>query len=68
MSSILGNRKKRLENQTKTQIWEESSLCPETWTKNAGQEFHICTCSFHLLMWYPEDKNPGNTKFFPKFQ
>ncbi len=27
------------ENQTKTQVWEDSSLCPETLTDNAVQEF-----------------------------
>ncbi len=29
----------RVENQTKTWVWEDSSLCPETSTKNAVQEF-----------------------------
>ncbi len=34
----------RVENQTKTQVWEEdSSLCPETLAKNADQEFHLRT-------------------------
>ncbi len=28
-------------NQTKTQVWEDLSLCPETLTKNAIQEFHL---------------------------
>jgi len=32
----------RVENQTKTQVWEDfSRLCPETPTKNADQEFHL---------------------------
>ncbi len=31
----------RVENQTKTLVWEDSSLCPETSTKNAIQEFHL---------------------------
>ncbi len=30
-----------LENQTKTGVREDSSLCTETSTKNAGQEFHL---------------------------
>ncbi len=33
--------KMRVENQTKTRVWEDSSLCPETSTKNAVQEFHL---------------------------
>ncbi len=40
MNSILLNVKMMVENQTKTQVWEESSLCPETSNKNAIQEFH----------------------------
>ncbi len=32
----------RLENQTKTHVWEDSSLCLQTSTKNAVQEFHLC--------------------------
>ncbi len=31
----------RLENQTETRVWEDSSLCPETSTKNAVQEFQF---------------------------
>ncbi len=31
----------RVENQTKTQVWEDSSLCPETSTKDAVQEIHL---------------------------
>ncbi len=34
------NGEKRIENQTKTRVWEYSSLCPETSTKTA-QEFHL---------------------------
>ncbi len=30
----------RVENQTKTRVWENSSLCPEISTKNAVQAFH----------------------------
>ncbi len=30
-----------VENQTKTPVWEDSSLCPETSTLNALQEFHV---------------------------
>jgi hypothetical protein len=33
MNSILKNGNMRVENQTKTQVWEDSSLCPETSTK-----------------------------------
>jgi hypothetical protein len=32
-----------LEYQAKTWVWEDSSLCPETSTKNAVQEFHLKT-------------------------
>ncbi len=32
-----------IENQTKIRVWEDSSLCPETWTKAAVQEFHLKT-------------------------
>ncbi len=31
----------RVVNQIKTRAWEDSSLCPETSTKNAIQEFHL---------------------------
>ncbi len=37
MNSILKNRKIMVENQTKTRVWEDSSLCPENLTKNAVQ-------------------------------
>ena len=39
---ILYKGKMRVENQKKTWVWEGSSLCPETLTKNAVQEFHLC--------------------------
>ncbi len=39
MNSILKNGKVRRENETITRVWEASSLCPETLTKNAVQEF-----------------------------
>ncbi len=32
----------RVDRQTKTHVWEDSSLCPETSTKNVVQEFHLC--------------------------
>jgi hypothetical protein len=32
-----------VENPDKTRVREDSSLCPETSTKNAVQEFHLCT-------------------------
>ncbi len=35
------NGKMWVENQTKTRLWEDSSLSPETSTKNAVQEFHL---------------------------
>jgi hypothetical protein len=37
----------RVENQTKTGVLEDSSLCPETSTKNAVQEFHLCTYTLY---------------------
>ncbi len=36
----------RVENQTKTRVWEGSSLWPETSTKYAIQELHLCTFKF----------------------
>ncbi len=33
--------KMRIENQTKDWVWVDSSLCPETSTKNAVQESHL---------------------------
>ncbi len=54
MNSILYNGKMRVENQTKTKVWEDSSLCPEISTKNAFQEFRLrfllknsCCPGFH---------------------
>ncbi len=41
MKSILLNGKMRVENQTKTLVWEDSILCPENSTKNDVQEFHL---------------------------
>ncbi len=41
MKRILKNGKMRVENQTKTRVWEDSSLCTENSTKNAVQEFHL---------------------------
>jgi hypothetical protein len=43
MNSILQNGKMKVENQTNTQVLEDSSFCPETSTKNAVQEFHLRT-------------------------
>jgi hypothetical protein len=31
----------RVENQTKTRVGEDSSLCPETSAENAVQEFYL---------------------------
>ncbi len=36
-------RKKRVKSRTKTRVWEDSRLSTETSTKNAVQEFHLCT-------------------------
>ena len=43
--------KNEARNQTKTQIREDNSLCPETSTKNALQEFHlwISVCVLFLV-------------------
>jgi hypothetical protein len=39
----------RVENQTKTEIWEDLILCPETSTKNAVQEFYLI--SDYAFLW-----------------
>ncbi len=41
VKSILWEEKMWVENQTKTRVWEDSSLCPESSTKNAVQGFHL---------------------------
>ncbi len=56
MNSILQKRKVRVENQTKTRVWEDSSLCPQPSTKNAIQEFHLrnltlLACRFEEKCW-----------------
>ncbi len=58
MNSILWNVKMRVENQTKTPVWEASSLCPETSTKYVVQEFH--PSSNPPLKVSPLWKNMGN--------
>jgi hypothetical protein len=40
----------RVENQTINRVWEDSSLCQETSTKNAIQEFHLCTLLLLLFI------------------
>jgi hypothetical protein len=40
MNSILSKGKMSVENQTKTRVLEDSSLCPET-SNETAQEFHI---------------------------
>jgi hypothetical protein len=40
MNSILQNEKMRVEIQTKTRVLEDSSLYPETSTKNAVKEYY----------------------------
>ncbi len=51
MNSILKNEGRKPE---KTQVWKDSSLCPEILTKNAVQEFHLRkarkTQASHLYM------------------
>jgi hypothetical protein len=39
MNSIVQNRKIRVEHKTKSGVSEDSSLCQETTTENAVQEF-----------------------------
>ncbi len=41
INSTLKNDKMGVENQTKTQVWKDSSLCSETSTKNAAQELRL---------------------------
>ncbi len=41
MNGILKNGKMSVENKTKTRVWEDSSLCPETWTKNVVQNLYL---------------------------
>ncbi len=48
-NSILQNGKMRVENQTKTRVWEDMSWCPETSTKNAVQEFHLRTVKIEFI-------------------
>ncbi len=38
-------RKMRVKNRTKSRVWQDSSLCQETSTKNSVQEFHLCICT-----------------------
>ncbi len=38
-----------VENQTKTQVWEDLSLCPETSAKNAVQEFNLGLLSYYRI-------------------
>ncbi len=52
MNSILKNGKMRVENQTKTRDWEDSSLYPETSTKNAIKEFHLRSFLLFLILWW----------------
>ncbi len=42
--SILLNKKMRVENQEKTLVFSDSSLCPETSTEIAVQELHLRCC------------------------
>jgi hypothetical protein len=43
MNSILWNGKVRVENQTKSRVWEDSSLCPEISTNNTVLESQLGT-------------------------
>ncbi len=49
MNRILEKGKIKVENQTKTRAWEGSSLCPETTTNGAAQEFYLCRA--HCALW-----------------
>jgi hypothetical protein len=40
----------RVEAHTKTRVREDSSLCPETSTKNAVQEFHLWSLYFGFVI------------------
>ncbi len=48
----------RVENQIKSRVWQDSSLCPETSIENAVQEFHLwfCFCTGWLKL---EGKSRG---------
>ncbi len=41
MNSMLQNGKMRVENQTKTRVWEDSSIYTETLTKITIREFYL---------------------------
>ncbi len=43
----------RVENQTNTGVWEDSSLCPETSTKNAVQECRLSSVPSSFLFGRP---------------
>jgi hypothetical protein len=64
MKSILKKEKMRLENQTETRDWEDSSLCPETSTKNAVQEFHRRRGTFKQHYGGAVKKKLGYSTFF----
>ena len=57
MISILWNIKIWIENQAKTRVWEDSSLCPEISTKNAVQEFHLNISGYRYLVTFCETKS-----------
>ncbi len=59
MNSIVQNRKIRVENKTKSGVSEDSSLCRETITENAVQEFH-------LRFETPQLTNRGKAKYLIK--
>jgi hypothetical protein len=50
MNGILWNGKMRVEYQTKTQVRGDSSLCPESSSKNAVQEFHLWSLYFSFVI------------------
>ncbi len=54
----------RLENRAKTWVWEDSSLCPETSTKNAVQEFRLwCPkAEIFVLFKFPKRTDAGKNK------
>jgi hypothetical protein len=64
MKSLLKNWKMRVENQIKTRVREDSSLCPETSTKNAAQEFHPRKLKVNLR--YPRSNSAWDKSFLAR--
>ncbi len=52
--------KMRVENQTKTRVWELSGLCPETSTKkNVVQEFHLWIKGVGNILYMQKSQKKG---------